>query len=206
MRRQQQGCPRSIGTAGVTNRTAGVDEAGRGALAGPVVVAAVILDPARPISGLDDSKRLTANRRTDLCKIIIDRVRAYSIVSIDPATIDRINILQATLLGMKQAVEQLDPVPDLALIDGNRAPELTIPCRTIIKGDQLEACISAASILAKVSRDRYMQEQHQRFPCYGFDHNKGYPTPDHLQALPQHGPCEIHRQSFGPVRQQVFLF
>ena len=134
MRRQQHGCPRNIGTAGVTSRTAGVDEAGRGALAGPVVVAAVILDPARPISGLDDSKRLTPKRRTDLYRIIIDRVRAYSIISIDPGTIDQINILQATLLGMKQAVEQLEPVPDLALIDGNRAPELTIPCRTIIKG------------------------------------------------------------------------
>ena len=182
-------------------RVAGVDEAGRGALAGPVVVAAVILNPARPIAGLDDSKRLTATRRNDLYQEIVTRVSAYSIVSITADTIDRINILQATLLGMKQAVEQLEPQPGLALIDGNRAPVLAVPCRTIIKGDQLEACISAASILAKVSRDRYMLEQHQRYPCYGFDHNKGYPTADHLQSLPEHGPCEIHRRSFGPVRQ-----
>ena len=132
---------------------------------------------------------------------IVTRVSAYSIVSIAVDIIDRINILQATLLGMKQAVEQLDPQPDLALIDGNRAPVLTVPCRTIIKGDQLEACISAASILAKVSRDRYMLEQHQHYPCYGFDRNKGYPTPDHLQSLPAHGPCDIHRRSFAPVRQ-----
>jgi len=180
---------------------AGVDEAGRGALAGPVVVAAVILNSAQPVSGLDDSKRLTPARRDILFDAIIARVSAYSIVSIDPATIDRINILQATLLGMKQAVEQLQPQPGLALIDGNQAPQLSVPCRTIIKGDQLEACISAASILAKVSRDRYMLEQHRHYPCYGFDHNKGYPTPDHLQALPEHGPCAIHRQSFGPVRQ-----
>lgn len=190
----------------MNRRIAGVDEAGRGALAGPVVVAAVILDPTMPISGLDDSKRLTPARRNNLYQEIVTRVSAYSIVSISPETIDRINILQATLLGMKQAVEQLQPRPDLALIDGNQAPDLVIPCRTIVKGDQLEACISAASILAKVSRDRYMQEQHQRYPCYGFDHNKGYPTPDHLQALPEHGPCDIHRRSFGPVRQQVFPF
>lgn len=182
-------------------RVAGVDEAGRGALAGPVVVAAVILNPARPITGLDDSKRLTAACRNDLYQEIVSQVCAWSVVSIAADIIDRINILQATLMGMKQAVQQLEPQPDLALIDGNQAPELAIPCRTIIKGDQLEACISAASILAKVSRDRYMHEQHKHYPCYGFDHNKGYPTPDHLQALPEHGPCVIHRRSFGPVRQ-----
>lgn len=184
-------------------RVAGVDEAGRGALAGPVVVAAVILDPASPITGLDDSKRLTATRRNDLFQEIVSRVSAYSIVAITADTIDRINILQATLLGMKQAVGQLEPQPDLALIDGNQAPDLVVPCRTIIRGDQLEPCISAASILAKVSRDRYMQEQHVRYPCYGFDHNKGYPTPDHLLALPEHGPCGIHRRSFAPVRHVI---
>ena len=185
---------------------AGVDEAGRGALAGPVVVAAVILNPAYPIAGLDDSKKLTAGRRSELYEVIVSQVSAYSIVFIAADIIDRINILQATLLGMKQAVEQLDPQPGLALIDGNRAPALTVPCRTIIRGDQSEACISAASILAKVSRDRYMLEQHQHYPCYGFDRNKGYPTPDHLQSLPAHGPCDIHRRSFAPVRQQTLLF
>lgn len=184
--------------------TAGVDEAGRGALAGPVVVAAVILNPAQPIAGLDDSKRLTPARRNILYDQIISRVTAYAIVSVAHDTIDRINILQATLLGMKQAVEKLNPQADLALIDGNQAPALSIPCRTIIKGDQLEACISAASILAKVSRDRYMLEQHQHYPCYGFDHNKGYPTPEHLRSLPEYGPSEIHRRSFAPVRQLSF--
>ena len=179
---------------------AGVDEAGRGPLAGPVVAAAVVLPPELSLPGLRDSKKMSPALREILYDQIIEKCTGFGIGSVDENTIDKINILQATLLAMKHAVEQLQPQPGLALIDGDRAPVLAVPCRTIIKGDQLEACISAASILAKVSRDRYMLEQHQRYPCYGFDHNKGYPTADHLQSLPEHGPCEIHRRSFGPVR------
>jgi ribonuclease HII len=180
---------------------AGVDEAGRGPLAGPVVVAAVILNPDRPIDGLDDSKKLNEIRREELFPIIMERSLAWTVVEIEPAEIDRINILQATLLGMKQAVEQLFPPPSLALIDGNQAPKLDCAVRTIVHGDSLEPAISAASILAKVTRDRLMKKLHIDYPDYGFDRHKGYPTADHLARLARYGPCPIHRRSFAPVRK-----
>ena len=180
---------------------AGVDEAGRGPLAGPVVVAAVVLNPDRPIDGLDDSKKLNEKRREELFPLIIERSLAWSVVAIEPAEIDRINILQATLLGMQQAVGQLLPPPSLALIDGNQAPQLDCAVRTIVQGDSLEPAISAASILAKVTRDRLMKKLHFDYPEYGFDRHKGYPTADHLARLARYGPCPIHRRSFAPVRK-----
>ena len=179
---------------------AGVDEAGRGPLAGPVVVAAVILDPHQAIDGLDDSKRLSEKRREALFPLIRERSRAWSVVEVDADEIDQINILQATLLGMRRAVEQLSPAPSLALIDGNRAPDLDCAVKTIVQGDRLEPAISAASILAKVARDRLMKELHLRYPVYGFDRHKGYPTAEHLRLLKEYGPCAIHRKSFAPVR------
>lgn len=181
---------------------AGVDEAGRGPLAGPVVVAAVILDPVRPIAGLADSKTLSAARREALFDVIRERVRACSIVSVAAAEIDRINILQATLIGMARALRELDPAPQLALIDGNRLPH-DLPCagRAIVRGDALEPAISAASILAKVARDRRMLELDAEFPGYGFARHKGYPVPAHLAALARLGPCREHRLSFAPVRR-----
>ena len=177
-----------------------MDEAGRGPLAGPVVVAAVILDPARPIAGLDDSKRLQQRRREALFPLIRQRSLAWAVVEVQADEIDRVNILQATLLGMRRAVERLAVRPGLALIDGNRLPELPCPARAIIGGDGLEAGISAASILAKVTRDQLMLEWHRRYPQYGFDRHKGYPTRAHLESLARWGPCEIHRRSFAPVR------
>ena len=184
----------------MTQRIAGVDEAGRGPLAGPVVVAAVILDPDRPIDGLADSKKLSETRREALYPRIIEGALAWSVIEVTPAEIDRLNILQATLLGMRRAVESLAPAPHLALIDGNRAPTLPCPSRTVIGGDALEPAISAASILAKVTRDRHMRALHERFPAYGFDQHKGYPTAGHLEALARLGPCAHHRRSFAPVR------
>jgi ribonuclease HII len=180
---------------------AGVDEAGRGPLAGPVVVAAVILDTKIRIDGLDDSKRLTARRREYLFPLICEQALAWSIVEVDVEEIDDRNILQATLWGMKTAVENLSPVPQRVLIDGNKAPDLPGDVRTIVQGDRLEPAISAASILAKVSRDNTMQKLHRQYPEYGFDRHKGYPTASHLQLLEQHGPCPIHRRSFAPVRR-----
>jgi ribonuclease HII len=182
---------------------AGVDEAGRGPLAGPVVIAAVVLNPDRPIDGLDDSKKLNEKRREALFPLIMERCRAWAVIEIDAAEIDRINILQATLLGMKQAVEQLVPPPSLALIDGNQAPDLNCIVRTIVRGDSLEPAISAASILAKVTRDRLMKKLHIDYPVYGFDRHKGYPTADHLARLARYGPCPIHRRSFAPVRKAL---
>lgn len=182
---------------------AGVDEAGRGPLAGPVVVAAVILDPDRPLAGLDDSKRLSAHRRETLALLIRERALGWAIAEVSPADIDRINILQATLLGMRQAVEGLPWPPALALVDGNRTPDLRCEARAIIGGDRLEPAISAASILAKVARDRIMQGLHRRYPQYGFDRHKGYPTPEHLRLLAVHGPCPEHRRSFAPVRRAL---
>ena len=180
---------------------AGVDEAGRGPLAGPVVVAAVILDPARPIAGLADSKVLSATRRAALYDVIREHARACSIVSVEAGEIDRLNILQATLAGMERALRQLDPAPQLALIDGNCLPR-DLPCaaRAIVRGDALEPAISAASILAKVTRDRRMLELDAEFPGYGFARHKGYPAPAHLAALTRLGPCREHRRSFAPVR------
>lgn len=181
--------------------TAGVDEAGRGPLAGPVTVAAVILDPGVPIPGLGDSKKLSEKRREALFPEIQQHSLAYSIVEVSVEEIDRINILQATLLGMKRAVEKLSPEPALALIDGTHSPSLDCEVRTIIQGDSLEPAISAASILAKVSRDRLMRRMHRKYPEYGFDRHKGYPTAGHLRQLRQLGPCAIHRKSFAPVSQ-----
>ena len=178
----------------------GVDEAGRGPLAGPVYAAAVILDPARPIRGLADSKALTAARREALAVEIRARAVAWTITMADVAEIDTHNILGATLLAMRRAVEGLDPAPVLARIDGNRAPRLGCRVETLVKGDALDPAISAASILAKTARDAVMLELHARHPQYAFDVHKGYPTAEHLRRLREHGPCEAHRRSFGPVR------
>ncbi len=180
---------------------AGVDEAGRGPLAGPVVVAAVILDPARVIRGLDDSKYLSEERRSVLEPRIRERALASSVIVVDAAEIDRINIFQATMLGMRRALAALATVPQLALIDGNRLPkQLPCPARAVIGGDASEPAISAASILAKVARDRLMLALDAEHPGYGFARHKGYPTPEHLQSLQQLGPCIQHRRSFAPVR------
>ncbi len=184
-------------------KIAGVDEAGRGPLAGPVLIAAVILDPRNHIAGLDDSKRLTEKRREALYPQIKERALAWSIVEVDAEEIDRVNILQATMLGMQRAVEQLSPAPQIALVDGNRAPVLACEVRTIVQGDRLEPAISAASILAKVTRDRLMKAFHLRYPCYGFDRHKGYPTAEHRRLLAENGPCAIHRKSFAPVRDAL---
>jgi len=185
----------------LTKLTAGVDEAGRGPLAGPVVVAAVILDPAKPIEGLDDSKRLSAARRELLFPLITENAIAWSVVEVSAEIIDALNILQATLWGMQQAVARLLPRPHRILIDGNRAPVLSGEVRTIVGGDRLEPAISAASILAKVSRDNTMRGMHTLYPQYGFDQHKGYPTSSHLLLLERFGPCAIHRRSFAPVRR-----
>lgn len=183
-------------------RVAGVDEAGRGPLAGPVVIAAVILDPRRPIAGLDDSKRLSERTRERLFPQIIERALAWHIVEMHRADIDRLNIFQATMTGMRRALQGLPVAPDYALVDGNRLPgELPCAGQAVIGGDASEACIGAASILAKVHRDRYMVALHERCPEYGFARHKGYPVPAHLAALQRIGPCDEHRRSFAPVRQ-----
>jgi len=180
---------------------AGVDEAGRGPLAGPVVVAAVILNKRRRIKGLDDSKKLTEAKREALFPLIIERAVAYSVVVIDREEIDRINIFQATMIGMTRALLGLTPAATEALIDGNQLPKnLPCPARAIIGGDALEPSISAASILAKVSRDRLMVAMDAQFPGYGFAEHKGYSTPNHLAALQRLGPCVEHRRSFAPVK------
>ena len=179
---------------------AGVDEAGRGPLAGAVFAAAVILDPARPIAGLADSKALTAARRDILAIEIRACALAWTVSSASVEEIDRLNILQATLLAMKRAVESL-PVPaDLALIDGNQRPRLACAVRAIVRGDALVPAISAASILAKTARDAELMRLHERFPGYGFDQHKGYGTALHLERLRQLGPCIEHRRTFAPVR------
>jgi ribonuclease HII len=183
-------------------RVAGVDEAGRGPLAGPVAVAAVILDPARAVAGLDDSKKLSHGQREALYPLIVERALAWHIEMVTVEEIDRLNILHATLEGMRRAVVALGPQVQLARIDGNALPR-GLPClaETIVGGDALEPAIMAASILAKVARDRLMCLLHEAHPHYGFDVHKGYPTPAHLAALLQHGPCAHHRRSFAPVRQ-----
>jgi ribonuclease HII len=187
--------------------TAGVDEAGRGPLAGPVVVAAVILDPARRINGLRDSKVLTAARREALDERIRARAVAFSVVAIDVGDIDRLNIFHATMLGMSRALAALLPAPELALVDGNRLPKsLCCPAHAIVDGDALEPAISAASILAKVARDRMMVELDRRFPGYGFAQHKGYSTPEHFAALDRLGPCSEHRRSFAPCVQAELQF
>ena len=182
-------------------RIAGVDEAGRGPLAGPVAVAAVILDPADPIEGLDDSKRLTEARREQLFPVIQARAVAWHIELVQPDEIDRINIFQATMTGMERALRALPVAPSLARIDGNHLPR-RLPClaEALVGGDRLDPAIMAASILAKVARDRIMRALHAQWPAYGFDAHKGYATPAHLAALRLHGPCVQHRRSFAPVR------
>ena len=179
---------------------AGVDEVGRGPLAGPVVTAAVILDPDKPISGLDDSKKLTEKRREQLEPIIKQNALAWALGRAEPEEIDQLNILQATLLAMKRAVEGLSIQPTHALVDGNQAPNLFCPVTTIIKGDQSEPVIAAASILAKVARDQEMVVMDKLYPGYGLAKHKGYPTKQHRQALLELGPTVIHRYSFKPVQ------
>jgi ribonuclease HII len=187
----------------VSGLVAGVDEAGRGPLAGPVVAAAVILDDLNPIQGLNDSKKLTAKRREALFDEIRARALCFSIAESSEQEIDQINILQATLLAMKRAVEGLRLPPKLVLVDGNRLPTLAIRSEAIVQGDALIPAISAASILAKVHRDRLCQEMHQRYPVYGFDQHKGYGTAQHLAALQAHGPADCHRKTFAPVARSV---
>lgn len=181
---------------------AGVDEVGRGPLAGPVIAAAVILDPGQPIEGLADSKRLSERRREALAEAIHARAIAVGVGRAEVEEIDRINILQASLLAMRRAVLALGTAPELVLVDGNRCPE-GLPCRAeaVIKGDQRVAVISAASIVAKVARDREMVALDAEYPGYGLAGHKGYPSPAHLQALARLGPSPVHRRSFGPVRR-----
>jgi ribonuclease HII len=183
----------------------GVDEAGRGPLAGSVVAAAVILDPNKPIDGLRDSKKLSAKVRDELFDIIIRDSKAWCIAEASAAEIDSINILQATMLAMKRAIEGLEKtlgrLPDKALIDGNRCPKVNIDMEAIVKGDSKVQAISAASILAKVTRDRDMQVLHEAYPMYGFNQHMGYPTPVHFAALKEFGPCPAHRKTFAPVRE-----
>jgi ribonuclease HII len=182
---------------------AGVDEAGRGPLAGPVVAAAVILDDLNPIRGLNDSKKLSAKRREALFDEIRARALCFAIAEASVQEIDQINILQATLLAMKRAVEALRLPPKLVLVDGNRLPTLSIRAEAIVQGDALVPVISAASILAKVHRDRLCQAMHQRYPVYGFDQHKGYGTVQHLAALQAHGPADCHRLTFAPVARSA---
>ena len=180
---------------------AGVDEAGRGPLAGPVVAAAVILDDLQPIDGLNDSKVLTPRRREQLFDQIRARALCCSIAQASVEEIDTLNILQATLLAMQRAVDGLRLRPHKVLVDGNRLPILKVPAEAIVRGDSKVKAISAASILAKVFRDRLCLELHALHPQYGFDGHKGYPTPAHLAALRAHGACPQHRRSFAPVRE-----
>lgn len=180
---------------------AGVDEAGRGPLAGPVVAAAVILDELRPIKGLADSKALTARRRERLYDDVLARALCVSIAEASVEEIDRLNILGATLLAMQRAVSGLRLTPHRVVVDGNRLPPLPMPTAAVVKGDAKVPAISAASILAKVRRDRLCAALHESWPAYGFDGHKGYPTPSHLRALREHGACPAHRRSFAPVRE-----
>ena len=174
----------------------GVDEAGRGPLAGPVCAAAVILPPGLDIPGLNDSKKLTDKKRRELYDIMIEQAVSYGIAFASEQEIDEINILQATFLAMERAMQKLSPQPELALIDGNRTKDFGLPVRTIVKGDSLSASIAAASILAKVTRDRLMEEYDAQYPQYGFAVHKGYGTKRHYEALREYGACEIHRQTF----------
>jgi ribonuclease HII len=181
----------------------GVDEAGRGPLAGPVYAAAVILDAHRPVRGLDDSKRLVESVRLALADRIRSRALAWAVASATVAEIDALNILRASLLAMKRAIEGLAVIPQRVLVDGLHCPDVPIPAEAIVGGDATVKAISAASILAKTERDAEMVRLHQRFPAYGFDRHKGYPTADHLEVLRRLGPCAVHRSSFGPVRQAL---
>lgn len=194
-----------FGVTAAPSRIAGVDEAGRGPLAGDVYAAAVILDAAYPIDGLADSKKLSASRRDFLAERIREHALAWCVAQATVEEIDRLNILQATMLAMQRAVEGLALVPELALIDGNRTPKLACAAQAIIKGDATVAAISAASILAKTARDADLLDQHRQYPQYGFDQHKGYGTALHLARLREHGPCPLHRRSFAPVRMAAGL-
>jgi len=185
----------------------GVDEAGRGPLVGSVVAGAVVLDPNQPIIGLRDSKKLSPARREQLYAEIMQKAQAWGVGQASPSEIDTLNILQATMLAMRRAIEalseRLGEWPSKALIDGNRCPILPIASEAIIKGDAKEPAISAASIIAKVTRDQQMQALHTQYPQYGFNQHMGYPTEAHMQALKQYGPCEEHRRTFAPVRDLI---
>ena len=182
---------------------AGVDEAGRGPLAGAVFAAAVILDPINPVEGLDDSKKLSEKRRIALEQEIKGKALFWSISTASVEEIDRLNILHATMLAMKRAVESLQTNPELVRVDGNRLPDICFPAEAVIGGDAIHEEISAASILAKQARDRYMTTLSQEFPDYGFDRHKGYPTEFHINALDLYGVTPHHRKSFGPVRKRI---
>jgi ribonuclease HII len=185
---------------GALELVCGVDEAGRGPLAGPVFAAAVILDPARPIEGLRDSKKLTAARRDELALLIKSHALSWSVAQCSELEIDSLNILQATMLAMRRAVETLSIQPHLALIDGNRCPPCTMRMQAIVGGDDIEPSISAASILAKTARDAALLLLHEAYPVYGFDQHKGYPTVLHLERLRKYGVSPVHRKSYAPVR------
>ncbi len=174
----------------------GVDEAGRGPLCGPVTVAAVILDASVSLDGLNDSKKINEKTRESLYTRIVESAKAYAVVHVPPDVIDEINILQATMLGMQQAVAALDITPNTVLVDGNRAPAFSMPCQCVIKGDAHSACIAAASVLAKVSRDRLMRQLAQEYPQYKLEQHKGYPTKLHYELLQEHGVAPIYRKSF----------
>ncbi|MBE7030347.1 MAG: ribonuclease HII [Ruminococcaceae bacterium] len=180
---------------------AGVDEAGRGPLAGAVFAAAVIFEPGVIIEGINDSKKLSEKKREQLFDVICERAAAYAIVSVDEAEIDRINILNASIKAFGMALNQLSIKPDFALIDGNRAHDIPVPYETVVKGDALSQSIAAASILAKVSRDRYIVEMDSVYPQYGFAKHKGYPSKAHREAIEQFGPCPIHRKTFRGVKE-----
>ena len=186
-----------------TGTYAGIDEAGRGPLAGPVIAAAVIFNPAAEIKGLRDSKLLSEQARFRIAGEIRERSLCWATGRADTWEIDTMNILQASLLAMQRAVESLSIVPEFALVDGPHCPRLTCPVEGVIKGDQMISAISAASIIAKVTRDEEMKAMDEKYPGYGFARNKGYPTRDHMKALEKLGPCDIHRRSFGPVKLRL---
>lgn len=185
------------------SRIAGVDEVGRGCLAGPVVVAAVILDPNRPIKGLRDSKKLSAKKRDELAQEIKEKALAWSVAAMGPEVIDKINILQATLEAMKAAVEKLPVEPDFVQVDGNKLPKWKWLSEAVVKGDDKVEWISAASIIAKTTRDAYMCKMAELYPQYGFEHHVGYGTAEHIKALKAYGPTPIHRKTFAPVREVI---
>ena len=185
------------------SRIAGVDEVGRGCLAGPVVAAAVILDPNRPIKGLRDSKKLSAKKRDELAQEIKEKALAWSVAAMGPEVIDKINILQATLEAMKAAVEKLPVEPDFVQVDGNKLPKWKWLSEAVVKGDDKVEWISAASIIAKTTRDTYMCKIAELYPQYGFEHHVGYGTAEHIKALKAYGPTPIHRKTFAPVREVI---
>lgn len=190
---------------GIT-RVAGVDEAGRGPLAGPVVAAAVVLEPGARIAGVDDSKRLVPEARRRLFDVIHARAVGVGVAVVDHVTIDRINILEATRLAMGQALAALGVEPELVLTDYVTVPGLRYPQRNLVEGDRRSASVAAASIIAKVTRDRIMEAADREFPVYGFGRHKGYPTPEHREALERHGPCALHRRTFAGIWGQMALF